>query len=697
MSYAGNKVQTMNMRIFTSLFFLFILSSTIPFVSMSAYELKAYALEQTTKEQIIDEMGGWYFHDINDSTVAVGGHPVLEDGLVGKAVLFDGKNDYLIVKNTEDKNVPSGFTLSAWVKPDYAKSSNVLTVFHSKNSFELVIENYGSRHVAKFSIFDGMKWTSVWSNTEIPEEWTNIVATYDKNQLSIYVNGNLDATKSLYETIQYYAYNKKVEKITNIISGPTLLEDLFIGVTNINSGLSSFFAGQIDEAQFYQSPTLVITGKPELKIDNTYVLHASNCSDTDVECNIELEIHTEGTKDDKVSVSIKNGIVSFSGIDYKVQGKDWSGTIPLKGGQTTLGGLAIGPNGQQIRIILVGIFVENTLDGPIFRASGSLRTADSQFGLNGQFELKSTKPIYKGLPEVVQNEPPPSPSILLITKQYTSTYVGNYFKFDVKVYYKDQNVLKEYLKKGGEVEDATVSLTIVDSDNKVLKTFEGHTNKNGHYANEFVVPKYVTPGVYSVKVTATKDGAVDINDLTTIINYEPRPRTPQNSNEPQSSNEPEISLLGADPQTIEAGSAYTELGATASDAEDGDISSSIVVDSSSVNTAVVGSYSVTYTVTDTSGNTTTKTRTVNVVDTMPPVITLLGDNPQVILVNSAYTELGATASDNYDGDISSSIVISPSSVDTFVIGTHIITYTVMDSSGNMDEKTRTVIVVGVTP
>ena len=132
------------------------------------------------------------------------------------------------------------------------------------------------------------------------------------------------------------------------------------------------------------------------------------------------------------------------------------------------------------------------------------------------------------------------------------------------------------------------------------------------------------------------------------------------------------------PQTIEVGSAYTELGATASDNYDGDISGSIVIDATAVDTAVVGPYIVTYDVIDSNGNPASALRTVNVVDTTLPVITLTGANPQVIEVGSGYTELGATASDNYDGDISGSIVIDASAVDTGVVGSYIVTYDVTD-------------------
>jgi uncharacterized membrane protein YtjA (UPF0391 family) len=72
-------------------------------------------------------------------------------------------------------------------------------------------------------------------------------------------------------------------------------------------------------------------------------------------------------------------------------------------------------------------------------------------------------------------------------------------------------------------------------------------------------------------------------------------------------------LLGSNPLSVTQGSTFTDPGATASDPEDGDITSRISV-SGSVNTAVIGSYVLTYSVTDTSGNAATPvTRTVNVV------------------------------------------------------------------------------------
>jgi hypothetical protein len=155
---------------------------------------------------------------------------------------------------------------------------------------------------------------------------------------------------------------------------------------------------------------------------------------------------------------------------------------------------------------------------------------------------------------------------------------------------------------------------------------------------------------------------------------------------------PVITLNGSSTLDLELGDTYTELGATATDNVDGDLTSSIVVGGDVVNTSLVGSYTVTYNVSDAAGNAATEvTRTVNVnADTTPPVITLIGASTINLNVGDAYNELGATATDNFDGDISANIVIT-GSVNTSNAGTYFVNYNVSDSSGNVAAQvTRTV-------
>ena len=78
--------------------------------------------------------------------------------------------------------------------------------------------------------------------------------------------------------------------------------------------------------------------------------------------------------------------------------------------------------------------------------------------------------------------------------------------------------------------------------------------------------------------------------------------------------------------------------------------------------------------------------------TEAPAITLIGDASVTVNLNSTYTDAGATASDNIDGNITDNIVtVNP--VDTSLDGSYTITYNVSDAAGNAaTEVTITVTV-----
>jgi len=78
-------------------------------------------------------------------------------------------------------------------------------------------------------------------------------------------------------------------------------------------------------------------------------------------------------------------------------------------------------------------------------------------------------------------------------------------------------------------------------------------------------------------------------------------------------------------------------------------------------------------------------------DTTAPVITILGNNPEYVLKNETYTDAGATAEDDVDGNITGDIV-TDNQVDTSYSGQYAVYYTVKDSAGNSTTEKRTVIV-----
>ena len=103
---------------------------------------------------------------------------------------------------------------------------------------------------------------------------------------------------------------------------------------------------------------------------------------------------------------------------------------------------------------------------------------------------------------------------------------------------------------------------------------------------------------------------------------------------------PIITLIGANPQTIERGNTYVELGATTDD------STTVMINSSAVDTTTVGSYTVSYTATDSSGNNAIGvTRVVNIVDTTAPVLQLHIDQNRTIISKSRTYIISGIATD----------------------------------------------------
>ena len=81
---------------------------------------------------------------------------------------------------------------------------------------------------------------------------------------------------------------------------------------------------------------------------------------------------------------------------------------------------------------------------------------------------------------------------------------------------------------------------------------------------------------------------------------------------------------------------------------------------------------------------------VNTADQTLPVISLLGKKNDSISLQSSYSDPGATALDDKDGDISPFIVVS-GTVNTNAVGTYLKEYNVRDAAGNIAVKaTRTI-------
>ena len=120
-----------------------------------------------------------------------------------------------------------------------------------------------------------------------------------------------------------------------------------------------------------------------------------------------------------------------------------------------------------------------------------------------------------------------------------------------------------------------------------------------------------------------------------------------------------------------------------------EITTTNTFDCSDVGTVQTGAFRAT----DNAGNFTEASFEVTIVDTVAPVISLLGESTVTVEWLSSYTDAGATATDTCGGNLTSSIAtVNPVNVNT--VGSYTVTYNVSDASSNAaTEVTRTVNVV----
>ena len=203
------------------------------------------------------------------------------------------------------------------------------------------------------------------------------------------------------------------------------------------------------------------------------------------------------------------------------------------------------------------------------------------------------------------------------------------------------------------------------------------------------------PGIYKITYNVTDaagNKAVEVErEVVVEDSVQPEPDTTM----------PVITLNGDAIVKLSLDEEYTDAGATATDDTDGDLTAKIVATGAEVDTSVAGSYQVKYNVSDAAGNAASEVvRTVIVEDgqepepdTMAPVITLLGPASLTIQISDDYTDAGATASDDTDGDLTDKITVTGDDFDSNIAGIYTVKYNVSDAAGNAaSEVTRTVTV-----
>ncbi len=186
------------------------------------------------EEPKMGEVAIWHLDNDSDDSIEdsisfndgkIKGASLIDEGLDGSALSFNGIDTYVQIENSPDFIFENEMTISAWAKPyDYNQGQ----IFEMGNNGIYKDEYKGWRVV--FRIND-KNFSLDWEQVAAPKlnEWYNIVGTYDGQEIKLYVNG------------------EEVNSLTKEGTLSAFEEPVFIGSANNEK----FFNGAIDEVSIY--------------------------------------------------------------------------------------------------------------------------------------------------------------------------------------------------------------------------------------------------------------------------------------------------------------------------------------------------------------------------------------------------------------------------------------------------------------
>ena len=210
------------------------------------------------------------------------------------------------------------------------------------------------------------------------------------------------------------------------------------------------------------------------------------------------------------------------------------------------------------------------------------------------------------------------------------------------------------------------------------------------------------PGKYSMQYRVSDSNgntSAATRTIEVVAPPEPEPEEPKQ----EYKTPPIITLSGSMEVSIYTDEQFSEPGYKAADCLGADLTSAVKV-TNNIHSNAKGVYTVNYTVEDAGGNTARATRTVliNEREAPPPppsvpTVTIVGSNPIILHLDSGtpYTEQGAIANDEADGDISKNVQIT-GKVNRNTPGTYMLTYTVENNAKLMASATREVRILAPT-
>ncbi len=154
----------------------------------------------------------------------------------GRALSFDGVDDYVIISDSASLDITDAITIEAWVKPD--SNTGQRWIAGKNGRYQLLKSSAGNFFRGQFKGTDD-NWYYIDSPTSYSENnWYHVAYTYDGNYLRIYMNGVLGDSK-------YVGVDMAANNFCSIFIG---------GANDVASGCKysgQYFNGLIDEVKIY--------------------------------------------------------------------------------------------------------------------------------------------------------------------------------------------------------------------------------------------------------------------------------------------------------------------------------------------------------------------------------------------------------------------------------------------------------------